>query len=296
MNLHWIKDPSVQFAVIGAMLFALNGLFQDGSPGDDQEIVITQNRIQHLSNIFERGWQRPPGADELQGLIDDYVREEVLYREAVKMGLDENDTVIRRRLRMKMEFLAKDLVDAIEPTDQVLQNYYDANIARYTVPAHYTFEQVFLDSNKRTEVAEDARIVLTKLTAGKDPQTLSDSNLLQYRFEDISSERIDRLFGSDFSLQLVELEAGEWTGPLTSSYGEHLVRISAATPRHQADFADIKAEVLRDWQLEEQQNILETQYETLRANYRIRIAEPVDAVATGEQQEPQKAGIAGAEQ
>lgn len=291
MNLRWIKDPSVQFAVIGAMLFALNGLFQADGTGDDQEIVITQNRIQHLSNIFERGWQRPPAPDELQGLIDDYVREEVLYREAVKMGLDENDTVIRRRLRMKMEFLAKDLVDAIEPTDQVLKNYYDANITKYTVPAHYTFEQVFLDSNKREEVAEDARMILTKLTAGKDPQTLSDSNLLQYRFEDVSSDRIDRLFGSDFSLQLVELESGTWVGPLTSSYGEHLVRISAARPRHQADFADIKAEVLRDWQLDEQRNILETQYETLRANYRIRIDEPV---AEGEAREAQQqaAGIA----
>lgn len=275
MNLQWIKDPSVQFAVIGAMLFAINGLFQRGGPGDDQEIVITQNRIQHLSNIFERGWQRPPGPDELQGLIDDFVREEVLYREAVKMGLDEDDTVIRRRMRMKMEFLAKDLVDAIEPTDQVLENYYSANIDKYIHPARYTFEQVFLDSDKRTEVAEDARIILTKLTAGKDPQSLSDSNLLQYRFEDVSSERIDRLFGSDFSLQFLELETDQWAGPLTSAYGEHLVRISAAAPRHQVDFVDIKADVLRDWQLEEQRNILETQYETLRANYRIRIVDPV---------------------
>ncbi|MBB5212844.1 peptidyl-prolyl cis-trans isomerase [Microbulbifer hydrolyticus] len=274
MNLHWIRDPSVQFAAIGAMLFAVNGLFQGGNAEGDQEIVITQNRIQHLSTVFERGWQRPPGPDELQGLIDDFVREEVLYREAVKMGLDENDTVIRRRMRMKMEFLAKDLVDAIEPADQVLENYYTENIEKYTIPAHYTFEQVFLDSEKRTEVAEDARIILTKLTAGKDPRTLSDSNLLQYRFENISADRIDRLFGSDFSLQFLELETGQWTGPLTSAYGEHLVRISSAEPRQQPDFAEIKADVLRDWQHKAQQDILQTQYETLRSNYRIRIDEP----------------------
>ncbi|WP_066962467.1 peptidyl-prolyl cis-trans isomerase [Microbulbifer sp. Q7] len=283
MDLRWIKDPSFQFAAVGAALFALHGLFQTVSPGEGQEIVITQNRIQHLSNVFERGWQRPPGPDELQGLIDEYIREEVLYREAVKMGLDENDTVIRRRLRMKMEFLAKDLVDAIEPTDQVLEAYYSSNIEKYTVPSHYSFEQVFLDSGKRTEVAEDARLVLTKLTAGTDPQTLSDSNLLEFSYDNVSSERIDRLFGSDFSQQFLELETGQWAGPLTSAYGEHLVRISSYEPRHQADFTEIKADVLRDWQQAEQKNILQAQYETLRANYRIRVAAPTAGDAEGAQ-------------
>lgn len=279
MNLHWIRDPSVQFAVIGALLFALNGLFQGNNPGDTQEIVITQNRIQHLSTVFERGWQRPPEPEELQGLINDFIREEVLYREAVKMGLDENDTVIRRRMRMKMEFLAKDLVDAIEPSEQVLERYYASNIEKYTLPARYSFEQVFLNSDERTEVAEDARIILTKLTAGKDPRALGDPNMLQYRFENISAERIDRLFGSDFSLQFIDLETDQWIGPLTSAFGEHLVRISTAEPSRQPDFAAVKAEVLRDWQVQEQKNVLQSQYETLRNNYRIRIAEPP---ATGE--------------
>lgn len=275
MNLIWIKDPSIQFAAIGTLLFAVNGFFQGSDPGDEQEIVITQNRIEHLSAIFERGWQRPPGPEELRGLIDDFVREEVLYREAVKMGLDENDTVIRRRLRMKMEFLAKDLVDAIEPSEEVLQRYYTDNVDKYTLPARYTFEQVFLNSDKRKEVSEDARILLTKLTAGSDPRKLGDPNMLQYRFENVSAERIDRLFGSDFSLQFPDLESGQWIGPLTSSYGEHLVRISDATPQQQAEFSAVKADVLRDWQVEEQQNILQIQYQTLRENYRISIAEPV---------------------
>ncbi|WP_078084473.1 peptidyl-prolyl cis-trans isomerase [Microbulbifer mangrovi] len=274
MNLIWIKDPSIQFAAIGGLLFALNGFFQGGDTGDEQEIVITQNRIEHLSAIFERGWQRPPGPEELRGLIDDFVREEVLYREAVKMGLDENDTVIRRRMRMKMEFLAKDLVDAIEPEEDVLQRYYTDNIEKYTLPARYTFEQVYLNSDKRKEVSEDARILLTKLTAGSDPRKLGDPNMLQYRFENVSAERMDRLFGSDFSLQFLDLETDQWIGPLTSSYGEHLVRISEATPQQQPEFSAVKAEVLRDWQVEEQQNILEIQYRTLRENYRISIAEP----------------------
>lgn len=274
MNVQWIRDPSIQFTVIGVLLFAINSFFQQGAEGDGEEIIVTQNRIQHLSNIFERGWQRPPEPQELQGLIDDYVREEVLYREAVKMGLDQNDTVIRRRMRMKMEFLAKDLVEAVAPPEQVLEDYYAANLAHYTAPAQYTFEQVFLDSDKRAEVAEDARIVLTKLTAGKDPRSLGDSNLLQYRFEQVTSERIDRLFGADFSRQFDGLEIGQWNGPLTSAYGEHLVRISAATPQHQPDFGEIRDNVLRDWQLEEQKSILEAQYQTLRDNYRIRIATP----------------------
>ena len=283
MKTLWIKDPSVHFALIGALLFGVNSLFQGGDAENSEEILITQQRIAHLAAVFERGWQRPPQQEELQGLIDDFIREEVLYREAVKMGLDKDDTVIRRRLRMKMEFLAKDLINAIEPNEQVLKSYYQQHIDKYTLPARYSFEQIFLDGEQRREVAEDARILLTKLTAGADPQKLGDSNLLQRSFKEISSERIDRLFGSDFSLQLLDLPAHDWIGPLTSAYGEHLVRITSYQPQQQVEFADIRADVLRDWQLDEQKNILQVQYETLLGNYRIHRSAPAANIEVANQ-------------
>ena len=273
MKLHWIKDPSAQFALIGALLFGLNSLFQGGQSSATDEIQITQARIEHISAIFERGWQRPPSDEELHGLIDDYVREEVLYREALNMGLDRDDAVIRRRLRNKMEFLAKDLVDAIEPAEQVLVRYHQDNLKKYTHPARYSFQQIFFDSDKRQEVAEDARIVLTRLTAGSDPRKLGDRTLLKHSFESVTPDRIDRVFGSDFSLQLLDIPTNEWTGPLTSAYGEHLVRITQLQPQQQPEFTEIREEVLRDWQEQERRNVLQIQYETLRSKYDVSIAE-----------------------
>ncbi|WGL18075.1 peptidyl-prolyl cis-trans isomerase [Microbulbifer bruguierae] len=279
MASHWTRDPCLHFAVIGAMLFVINSLFADPGQSDRSDLVISESRIRHLAAIYERGWQRPPNRDELQALVEDFVREEVLYREAMRLGLDKDDTVIRRRLRMKMEYLAKDLIDAIEPSNQVLQAYYQQHLDKYIQPAQYSFEQVFLDSDKRVEVAEDARILLTKLTAGSDPEKLGDGSLLQHRFEHISSERIDRTFGNGFAQQLRELHSDQWSGPLTSAFGEHLVRITAYRPERQPDFGGIRTDVLRDWQEEEQKKILQTQYDTLRANYWIEIAEtPMEMV------------------
>ncbi|WP_295802656.1 peptidylprolyl isomerase [uncultured Microbulbifer sp.] len=269
---NFARDPLCHFALLGGLLFGLNSLFQNDTP-DTDEIVVSENRIEHIANIFQRGWQRPPDASELRGLVDDFVREEVLYREAVRLGLDQDDTVIRRRLRMKMEYLAKDLVNAIEPGDPVLEAYYQKNLAQYARPARYSFEQIYFNSDRRPEVAEDARLVLAKLASGDDPRELGDSNLLQHSYQDISAERIDRLFGSSFVLQLAELEPGQWQGPVTSAYGEHLVRISAQQPASTAPFASVRDEVLRDWQLAEQKRILETQYQTLRKNYRVTIAD-----------------------
>nr|WP_010131044.1 peptidylprolyl isomerase [Microbulbifer agarilyticus] len=272
MKLHWIKDPSVQFALIGALLFGVSSIFQGGSFSADEEIVISEARIRNISSIFERGWQRPPSDRELQRLIEEYVREEVLYREALNMGLDQNDAVIRRRLRTKMEFLAKDLVDAIEPSEQILQQFHQANVQDYTNPAQYTFEQIFLDSDKRAEVAEDARMVLTRLTAGRDPRALGDRTLLDFQFKSVTPDRIDRTFGSDFSLQLIDLPTNEWIGPLTSAYGEHLVRITEMVPAEQPAFAEVRDQVLRDWQDQERKDVLRIQYQTLRDKYTISIA------------------------
>lgn len=275
MKLHWIKDPSVQFILIGAMLFGVNSLFTTEGSSSSESIVVTENRIQHLATIFERGWHRPPNSEELQNLIDDFVREEILYREATKMQLDRDDSVIRRRMRMKMELLAQDLVDAINPSEQVLKNYFQKNIQRYTRLNQYTFQQIFLDSDKRTEVAEDVRFVLTQLTTGADPRKLGDSNLLQYDYRDINAARIDGLFGGSFALQLEDLPAQQWMGPVTSAYGEHLVRIVRRSPERQANFDEIQAELLRDWQSEQQKKILQTQYDTLRASYRVQFEKPI---------------------
>ena len=277
-SLHrFVRDPLCHFTVIGALLFTINTYFQRDTPAED-EIRVTEQRIAHLANVFERGWLRPPDTGELEELIDNFVREEVLYREAIRIGLDKDDTVIRRRLRMKMEFLARDLVDAIAPGDPVLQNYYSVNSERYTLPTRYSFRQIYFNSDKRPEVAEDTRLVLAKITAGADPQKLGDNNLLQHEYTNVTADGADKAFGSSFSLQLAELETGQWTGPVTSAYGEHLVLVTDHQPALLAPFEQVRDEVLRDWQKEQQDRILETQYQTLLQLYDVQIATPPPAI------------------
>ncbi|SDJ69709.1 peptidyl-prolyl cis-trans isomerase [Microbulbifer yueqingensis] len=270
MKSHWTRDPVLHFAIIGSLLFGASSLYRD-KRADGGDITVTGDRIDHLAAIFERSWQRPPDATELRQLIDEHVREEILYREAVRLGLDQDDTVVRRRMRMKMELLAGDLADAIEPGDEVLQAYYRRHIDRYMVPARYTFEQIYLDSNQRAEVAEDARLILGRLAAGDNPRELGDTSLLQPSHKEASEENLARQFGGSFALQLRELEPGQWAGPVTSAYGEHLVRVSARLPAHEPGFTSVRDTVLRDWQADERQKILQTQYETLRGNYRVEI-------------------------
>lgn len=267
-----LRDPLLHFAIAGALLFGISAAFQHGRDSSGGEIRISQNRIDHLAAVFARGWQRPPTAAELQGLVDDYVREEVLYREALNLGLDRDDTVIRRRLRLKMELLAKDLVDAVDPGEPLLQRYFTQHRQDYLRPARLTFRQLYFNSDRRGAAATaDARTALARLRAGASADDIGDSNLLQKRYADQTPARIDRVFGDSFAAALRELPRGQWSGPVASAYGQHLVFIEAFTPQRPAEFAEVRAQVLRDWQEQQQKDILQQQYETLKAKYQILI-------------------------
>ncbi|AOS97024.1 peptidylprolyl isomerase [Microbulbifer aggregans] len=264
------REPLLHFALIGALLFAVSAFFSSDDPRQD-EIVVTQSRIDHLAAVFERRWQRPPTEQELNRLVDNFVREEVLYREALKLGLDRDDTVIRRRLRMKMEFLAKDLIDAIEPEDRVLRDYFAVNAERYLEPAQLTIQQIYFnrDTHKNLDATiETARALLWE---GAPENELGDSSLLQRRYEAESSDRLDRLFGEGFAEQLQRLPQGEWSGPVESAYGLHLVLLESVKTQRTAQFDDVRAAVLRDWQTDEQKKILEAQYDTYRNAYELRV-------------------------
>ncbi|SHF59550.1 PPIC-type PPIASE domain-containing protein [Microbulbifer donghaiensis] len=265
-----LGDPLVHFMLIGGLLFGINALFSEENAARD-EIVVSQSQIDHLAAVFERGWQRPPSEGELDGLVENFIREEVLYREAQKLGLDQNDTVIRRRLRMKMEFLARDLVNAVEPGDTVLQTYFGEHRESYRQPARLTFRQLYFDSGARASASDDARSALIQLNNGAEADDFGDSNLLRAEYTEESAGRVDRLFGEGFAAQLGELPSGRWAGPLQSAYGLHLVYLEAYEPQRPAAFAPVRAQVLRDWQLEEQKNILRRQYEAYRATYDVRI-------------------------
>jgi hypothetical protein len=271
-----LREPLVHFLVLGALLFGLNHLLgRPAASASGGEIVITEGRIRNLTDTFTRTWQRPPTTEELDGLVQDYIREEVLYREGVALGLDRDDTIIRRRLRQKLEFISEDEANAIEPTDVDLAEYLAKNADDYRVESQLTFVQVFLDPSKRGEQLDaDATALLDVLrTRGDkvDSGALGDSLMLDPRYELATEGDIARLFGREFEAVLRDQPVGEWVGPLKSGYGAHLVSIEARTPGRMAQLAEVRDEVARDWAARRRLELLETQYRELRSRYRVRI-------------------------
>ena len=271
MKIRLMRDPLVHFALIGALLFSLSLLFPKNDWDDTPTIRVSQNRIDHLAAVFSRSWQRAPTVQELQGLVENHIREEVLYRAALDLGLDRDDTVIRRRLRLKMEFLARELVDAIDPQEETLQQFFADNANRYRLPAQFSFRQIYFNTDERLAARDDAREALEQLRGGETAENLGDSNLLPNRYREESAARVDQVFGGGFASQLSELPRGQWAGPVTSAYGEHLILIDHYQPSRPADFTAVRQTVLRDWQVQEQEKVLQKQYEDLRAKYQVRI-------------------------
>lgn len=274
-----LREPLLHFLLLGALLFGLyqwlGGPDASAAGGD---VVVTEGRIRNLTDTFSRTWQRPPTADELNGLIEDYIREEVLYREGVALGLDRDDTIIRRRLRQKLEFVSEDAANALEPTDAELAEFLAKNADRYRVESRLTFSQVFLDPSKRgAELEADAASLLDALRSrGEtlDLATLGDSLMLDSRYEEATEVDIDRLFGAEFEAALRGQPVGEWLGPLKSGYGAHLVRIDARVPGRVATLAEVRDAVARDWSAARRQQLLDEQYRELRGRYQVRIEGP----------------------
>jgi PPIC-type PPIASE domain len=273
-----LREPLVHFLLFGAALFLLSNLMSGSSrssgPGSN-EIVVSQGQIASLIQSWQLVWQRPPTESELQGLIQDYVREEVLYREAVAMGLDKDDTVIRRRLRQKMEFLADDTAEIAEPTDDDLEVYLREHTERFAVAPRVSFQQVFVSRDRHGDRTEEhAEDVLKKLRAGGSPEELSDPLLLPDAYDSESPNEVGRTFGDAFSRSLFELAPGPWTGPIESGYGLHLVRVRARDDGRSPKLAEVRDDVAREWMAARRKETNEKFYEALRDKYSVRI-EPV---------------------
>ena len=275
-----LREPLVHFMFIGAAIYLLYGVFAEPVPeADDKAIVVTAGEIEWMQTAWQKRWNRPPTAEEFDGLIQQYIKETVLYREALTMGLNKHDTVIRRRLAQKLEFLAKDLVTLIPPTDEELQTYFDAHQDRYQEPVLYTFTQVFIDPDKRgdttLDVAEIIKATLvTKGDAIDDAGALGDDFMLQNYYPEKDRVEIQKQFGSGFTASLVELSPGQWHGPVLSGYGVHLVYISSINEPPAPVFAEVRERVVQDWTMEKGEELNEQFYASLRDQYTVVIEEP----------------------
>ncbi len=244
-----LKEPLIQFLVLGAVLFGISILRGDAAAPSTDRIDITPIVTERLLEGFRRTWQRPPTEDEFRGLFEEYLKEEVLYREALAMGLDRDDQIIRRRMRQKLEFLTADVVGSIEPTQQDLQAHLDANPDLYRQEATISFSQIYFQ--ERTEgrhASARALAVLEDLRANPptDPETMGDPFMFPAVHWDMSERDLLGVFGEEFAAQLVELPVGEWSGPVTSAFGLHVARLDALDLGRTSALAEVHDAVYRD--------------------------------------------------
>jgi hypothetical protein len=282
-----LKEPLLHFLLLGAGLFLAYRLLQERNGSREPgQIVVTLGEIEQIAAGFARTWQRPPTPEELAGLVRERVREEVYCREALALGLDRDDTVIRRRLRQKMEFVSEDIAALVEPTEAELEEYLRTHPDSFRVEPRFTFAQVYLDPQKHgAELASDASQLLARLNqagAEADLSTLGDSRMLEPRFVGLPSSEVARQFGGQFALALDALQPGRWQGPIESGYGVHLVYVSEREQGRAPALAEVRESVRRDCDAARRSAANEAFYAELLKRYRVTIEglEPADQPLT----------------
>jgi peptidyl-prolyl cis-trans isomerase C len=278
--MRWLKEPLIQFLLIGAAIYGAYGLFAPPSEEDmDSTVVVEAARIESFVAQWQSRWNRPPTQQELDGMINTYVREEILYRQGEAMGLAEDDPVFRRRIAQRVELLAGDLSRMIEPTKEELQQYFQDNISEFSGPERLTFAQVFFDPDARgDDTLPAAAEVLAQLQAAgvPDPQTLEagDLGMLPNYFSAAAIFDIRRRLGSGFTDSLLELQPGSWQGPVLSGFGVHLVYLFERVPAPVPPYAEVQAKVLEAWHSSRLKTFQEQFYQSLRDGYEVVIEEP----------------------
>jgi peptidyl-prolyl cis-trans isomerase C len=274
-----VREPLLLFLVLGGLLF---GLVEWLSPGPstyvapDRLVKVSAERIQALRSVWEKRWQRPPTERELRGVVESVVREEILAREALALGLDRDDPVVRRRLAQKMGFLVRDLAPPREPTDDEMRGFLEEHAERYRVPAQLGFTQVFFSPDRRVDRAEaDAKAALEKLAAEPDldPETLGDSIMLGQVHQGVSERDVARQFGEAFAASLAKLPVGRWSGPVGSAYGLHVVRVHQREDGGAPDLDAVRDAVRRDLLAKRREETEQIFHEKLRSMYRVEIDE-----------------------
>jgi parvulin-like peptidyl-prolyl isomerase len=280
-----LREPLLHFILIGGLLFGGYAWLNDKpvKDGTSEPVSIGEGDVRWLKQVWTSQWLREPTADELKGLLNEMIDEELLAREAQEMGLQLHDTIIRRRLAQKLEFLVEDTAQLAEPTEEQLKQFYAANITRFETPARISFSQIYFNPGQRNNAASDAMAVLAVLK--KNPEsdrTAGDRLLLGDNFAEINELGVSSMFGPDFSREVFALEPGEWRGPLKSGYGLHLVLIRQRTPAEPQPFASVKDAVLTEWRKEKQRALTRDYLADLRTKYGVELDDSVKAVLGSE--------------
>jgi peptidyl-prolyl cis-trans isomerase C len=258
----WYKDPLLYFLLVGALIYGLSQwvLTQD----EEYQIVIGNQDLQRLNDQWSMQMRRPPSDQELAGLIEQFIKEEIYYREAMRLGLDANDTIVRRRMVQKLTFLTEDIATSATFSDADLQSFYNDNLDNYRLAERFSFKHRYFSVDRRADARSDAAEAISNPEIGGDPFMLQREYALR------SEREVGDLFGRDFASALATLEPSEaWQGPLQSAYGWHAVLLINNAPATVQAFADVRERVLNDAQQAARDAANKRYYEDLRSQYSI---------------------------
>lgn len=271
-----LREPLFHFLILGSGLFVAYGLMPErGDSLVPEKIVVTAAQVELLAGGFAKISQRPPSDAELAGLIDAWVRDEVSMREAMALGLDNDDTVIRRRLRQKLEFVSEGIAARTEPTDADLDAYLEEHAASFRIEPRLTFSHVYLDPAKHGDhLARDAARVLAELKrlgGEADLTAHGDSSLLDHSFQSMPAGEVAKQFGEEFAAALGRATPGRWEGPIESGYGAHLVLVRERTESRLPALPEVRDAVLRELANARRQEANERFYRELLKRYAVTI-------------------------
>ena len=269
-----LKEPLLHFLLIGGGLFFLYSFL---NPNEEQiannVIKIEESDVDRLVKAYEQNWSSPPDKETLKSLLTEEIKSEVFYREALRMQLDHNDEIIRRRLKQKYEFLVKDLADSQQPNEAALKAFYEEKSELYKEPTKLSFSQIYFSPDKRQQPLADAQGILQQVLSQPakeiEPKQLSDNFHLQNYFADRDYNDVRQLFGQDFAKAIFSLEKEGWSSPIQSGYGIHLVNITTIQNELIKPYEVVKENVLADWKIAQQGLYNEQLYENLLQKYEV---------------------------
>jgi len=264
-----LYEPLIHFLILGVILFLVFDLTRATEEPSERRIVVTAGQVEQLAAQFKRTWLRPPTLDELDGLVERYVRSEIFYREAQAMGLGQDDPYVRNRLALKLEIVLDDLSAEAEPSDGELKQFLAQHPERFAEPARFSFVQVYLNPDRHQAPDVEVERLLALLRSGADAMELGDVSMLATGFDTATTDEIVRQFGADFVAALEGLEPGTWAGPVLSPFGMHLVRVTARQPARQPALAEIRDAVLAEWEDQQRAKAKEQAYRRLRERYEV---------------------------
>jgi len=277
----FLREPLLHFLLLGVVLFGIYGLTQDGrtAPASSKEIRLTPDELAQLVLVFRSQWKREPTAEEFSRLLENRIQQEVLYREALAMGLDKDDEIVKRRMAQKMQFLAEDVAAAREPTTAELKSWFEKHSAMFTEPPRLSFRHLYFSPDRRgARAREDAAKALVTLDGQPEDAKVAGSLADRFMFQDYYRDRapsyLGKEFGPQFALAVAKLAPGSWQGPVESGFGWHLVYVDTVIPGRVPVFEEVESDVKTAWLAEQKAKAWEKAYKEMRAKYTVLLPAP----------------------